>query len=90
MSKQELVGWLQQQIAEQKRVDLSTSGVPISTEGVVSNVTSKEMVPPSSDVQLVLPGDTKKQRKQVKQLFLDRGEYVLLGSRMEFDLVPSV
>jgi hypothetical protein len=90
VSKQELVGWLQQQIAEQKRIDLSTSGVSISTEGAASNITSKEMVPPSSDVQLVLPGDTKKQRKQVKQLFLDRGEYVSLGSRMEFDLVPSV
>ena len=78
MSKQELVGWLQQQIAEQKRIDLSTSGVPISTEGTASNISSKDMVPPSSDVQLILPGDTKKQRKHVKQLFLDRGEYDLL------------
>jgi len=77
VSKQELVGWLQQQIAEQKRIDLSTSGVPISTEGTLSNVASKEMVPPSSDVQLILPVDTKKQRKHVKQLFLDRGAYFL-------------
>ncbi|KAF8345771.1 kinase-like domain-containing protein [Amanita rubescens] len=72
LSKQELVGWLQQQIAEQKRIDLSTSGVPISTEGTLSNVPSKDTVPPSSDVQLILPVDTKKQRKHVKQLFLDR------------------
>lgn len=77
MSKQELVGWLQQQIAEQKRIDLSTSGRLISAEGTLSNVPPKEMVSPSSDVQLILPVDTKKQRKHVKQLFLDRGVYVL-------------
>ncbi|KAK2467467.1 hypothetical protein APHAL10511_000322 [Amanita phalloides] len=72
LSKQELVGWLQQQIAEQKRIDLSTSGVPTHSDGTSSTISAKEMVPPSSDVQLLLPFDTKKQRKHVKQLFLDR------------------
>ncbi|KIL60768.1 hypothetical protein M378DRAFT_906708 [Amanita muscaria Koide BX008] len=75
LSKQELVGWLQQQIAEQKRFDLSTSGVPVHSEGTLSNIptkSTKEAPTTSSDLQLILPVDTKKQRKHVKQLFMDR------------------
>ncbi|PFH46932.1 hypothetical protein AMATHDRAFT_7250 [Amanita thiersii Skay4041] len=72
LSKQELVGWLQHQIAEQKRVDVSTSGAPMLSDATSSSLPVKEMLPPSSDVQLLLPLDTKKQRKHVKQLFLDR------------------
>lgn len=37
------------------------------------NVIPNKDVAGSADVQLVLPVDTKKQRKQVKQIFLDRG-----------------
>ncbi|KAJ7101250.1 kinase-like domain-containing protein [Mycena belliarum] len=78
LTRQELVGWLQHQIAEQKRVDASTSGALRAAEagaGVYG-------VPPSrgreggggaaAAVQLLLPVDIKKQRKQVKQLFMDR------------------
>ncbi|KAF8625130.1 hypothetical protein AX15_005537 [Amanita polypyramis BW_CC] len=72
LSKQELVGWLQQQIAEQKRIDLSTLGVQSRSEVLSSSAPTKEAVHPPSDVQLILPVDAKKQRKQVKQLFLDR------------------
>ena len=79
MSKQELVGWLQQQIAEQTRIDLSTSGVPVFPEGMPGNIPikpTKETASPTSDVQLMLPVDAKKQRKRVKQLFFDRGSCV--------------
>jgi hypothetical protein len=73
VSRQELVGWLQQQIAEQKRADLATSAAPsISEVGGGGSLPSKD-VSISPDIQLVLPGDAKKHRKQVKQLFLDRG-----------------
>ncbi|KAG6843184.1 hypothetical protein H0H93_001955, partial [Arthromyces matolae] len=74
LTRQELVGWLQHEIAEQKRIDLSTSGAP-----VVSDMTSSQSFPTkdvsgSSNVQLLLPpADAKKQRKYVKQLFHDRG-----------------
>jgi len=75
LSKQELVGWLQQQIADQRRVDLSISGASASSEGfspIIPSKPAKELPSTSSDVQLILPVDTKKQRKHVKQLFLDR------------------
>lgn len=73
VSRQELVGWLQHQIAEQKRADLATSAAPSIPEvGASGSLISKD-VSISPDIQLVLPVDAKKQRKQVKQLFLDRG-----------------
>ncbi|KAJ7163895.1 kinase-like domain-containing protein [Mycena crocata] len=72
LSRPELVGWLQQQISEQKRVDASTCGAPSFSEiGATHPVISKETTGASS-VQLLLPVDIKKQRKQVKQLFMDR------------------
>jgi len=77
VSRQELVGWLQQQIAEQKRADLATSSAPIVAENI--GVLPPKEVSISPDVQLILPIDTKKQRKQVKQLFLDRGAQLLLS-----------
>ncbi|KAL9715583.1 eukaryotic translation initiation factor 2-alpha kinase [Leucoagaricus gongylophorus] len=77
LSRQELVGWLQQQIAEQKRADLATSFVPIVAETI--GVLPPKDVSISPDVQLILPIDSKKQRKQVKQLFLDRGVQSLLS-----------
>ncbi|KDQ55382.1 hypothetical protein JAAARDRAFT_37399 [Jaapia argillacea MUCL 33604] len=73
VARQDLVSWLQQQISEQKRVDASTSGVAIVAENpqVIPNVITRESSN-TPDVQLLLPGDTKKQRKQAKQLFTDR------------------
>ncbi|KAJ7432513.1 kinase-like domain-containing protein [Mycena galericulata] len=72
LTRQELVGWLQHQIAEQKRVDASTCGaVRFSETSVTHPVPSKETAAASA-VQLILPVDIKKQRKQVKQLFMDR------------------
>jgi len=70
VSRQELVGWLHHQIAEQKRTDSSTAGAPLLSDTSQSILTSKD-VSGSSDVQLLLPVDLKKQRK-VKQIFLDR------------------
>lgn len=72
VSRQELVGWLQSQIAEQKRVDTSSSGASSSFDSSQGLLPNKD-IPGPSDVQLMLPGDAKKQRKQTKQLFLDRG-----------------
>jgi len=71
VSRQELVGWLHQQIAEQKRIDTSTAGARVLFDNSLSILPSKD-VSGSSDVQLLLPIDVKKQRKQVKQIFLDR------------------
>lgn len=71
VSRQELVVWLQQQIAEQKRIDASTSGTPILSETSQGPVVSKDLGS-APDVYLVLPGDQKKLRKQTKQMFVDR------------------
>jgi translation initiation factor 2-alpha kinase 4 len=73
VSRQELVPWLQNQTAEQKRIDVATPGAL-----VVSHSIHSIQHPPASGkdtpgLQLLLPTDAKKQRKQVKQLFLDRG-----------------
>lgn len=77
MSRQELVPWLQQQIAEQKRIDLGTSGAPLLSDRPYIVPVAKD--PPMVTLaQLLLPVDAKKQRKQVKQLFLDRGKIIFL------------
>ncbi|KAK7057453.1 kinase-like domain-containing protein [Favolaschia claudopus] len=74
LTRQELVGWLQQQLAEQKRIDATTSGALRFSEMGTHPVVSKEPVAANA-VQLLLPVDAKKQRKQVKQLFMDRGSF---------------
>lgn len=71
MSKQELVPFLHQQIAEQKKFDASLSGAPNVTEGTQVLAAPKETASP--EVQLILQGDAKKQRKQTKQMYMDRG-----------------
>lgn len=83
VSRQELVGWLQQQISEQKRIDATTSGAPAVSEAYQGPVQSKD-TGNAPEVQLVLPVDTKKQRKQTKQIFLDRGQ-----SRCHLILFPQ-
>ncbi|KAF8959858.1 kinase-like domain-containing protein [Flammula alnicola] len=70
LSKQELVSWLQHQIADQKRVDATTSGAPVLTETSAHLPVIKDTAV-NPQVQLVLP-DPKKQRKNVKQLFEDK------------------
>jgi len=72
ISKQDLIGWLQHEIAEQKRVDASTSGIAAVPEAGLGSLLPKEHSS-NVDVQLLLPGETKKQRRQTKSLFLDRG-----------------
>ncbi|KAM6501197.1 hypothetical protein JOM56_004211 [Amanita muscaria] len=69
VSKQEPVDWLQQQIAEQKCID------PLSN---ILTKSTKEAPTTSSDLQPSLPVDAKKQRKHMKQLFMDRVYTVLL------------
>jgi translation initiation factor 2-alpha kinase 4 len=70
VSRQELVAWLQQQISEQKRVDAATSGVSNIADNAPSNLPKE--VSSSSALHVILPTDTKKQRKQTKQIFYDR------------------
>ncbi|KIY47671.1 kinase-like protein [Fistulina hepatica ATCC 64428] len=71
LSRPELIGFLQHQIAEQKRIDVDTSGAPSLTDPQQIPVIKETSGMP--DIQLILPPtDTKKQRKSVKQLFLDR------------------
>ncbi|KAI0300075.1 hypothetical protein B0F90DRAFT_1817684 [Multifurca ochricompacta] len=71
ISRPELVPWLQDQIIEQKRVDTETSGAAIPSETSQGLVRSKSSSP-MPDIQLVLPGDARKQRKQTKQIFLEK------------------
>lgn len=78
VSRQELLTFLTQQIAEQKRIDAGLSGVPSIIEGPQSAAAPKE-ANTGVDVQLVLPTDAKKQRKQTKQMFLDRGKCIRLS-----------
>ncbi|KAH9923827.1 uncharacterized protein B0H18DRAFT_1013542 [Fomitopsis serialis] len=71
VSRHELVLFLQQQLLEQKRIDASISGVPAVAESSPLASGPKEPVS-RSDVQLILPSDTKKRAKYTKQMFLDR------------------
>ncbi|KAJ7650439.1 kinase-like domain-containing protein [Roridomyces roridus] len=72
LSRQEIVGWLHQQIAEQKRVDANMSGAVRYSESTAAHPLPNKETVETSGVQLILPVDVKKQRKQVKQLFMDR------------------
>ncbi|KAH9487410.1 eIF-2-alpha kinase GCN2 [Psilocybe cubensis] len=82
LSRQELVSWLQHQIADQKRVDAATSGATTLPESAPNLPVIKDtaVVP---DVQLVLP-DPKKQRKQMKQLFLEKAFEKALAIKNSF------
>jgi eukaryotic translation initiation factor 2-alpha kinase 4 len=70
VSRQELVGWLQHQIADQKRLDATTSGAQnvLETPPNFPVIKDTAVIP---EVHLVLP-DQKKQRKPVRQIFLDK------------------
>lgn len=72
--------WLQEQILEQKRIDAETSGTTLfeNSQGPVRSKPSG----PMPDVRLVLPGDSRKQRKQTKQIFLEKGENLPIGSSL--------
>jgi len=76
VSKADLISWLQHEIGEQKRIDAMTACTPASSRlgalGASQITRSSAIAPGSSDVQLCLPQETKKQRRQVKQMFLDR------------------
>lgn len=68
--------WLQEQILEQKRIDTETSGTTLF-ENLQGPVRSRPSGP-MPDVRLVLPGDSRKQRKQTKQIFLEKGENIYI------------
>lgn len=74
MPRHELVPFLQQLLLEQKKVDASISGVPAVAESLPVTNGTKEPAG-RSDVQLILPSDTKKRAKHTKQMFLDRGVF---------------
>ena len=70
VARHELVPWLQERIAEQKRIDAATSG----TERSLQDSAPPSATPSSArDVQLLLPGDLKKGKAGPKQIFSDRG-----------------
>lgn len=72
VSRQDLISWLQHQIAEQKRIDLATSGSSAYPDVLTAPVPSKDAssIP---EVQLILPVEAKKRGGRVKQILLDRG-----------------
>ncbi|KAI0635341.1 Serine/threonine-protein kinase [Trametes polyzona] len=67
----ELVPFLQQQIAEQKRVDAATSGAAVIENGQPQPL-AKEQSSSTGEVLMVLPGDVKKQRKGTKTVLLNK------------------
>jgi eukaryotic translation initiation factor 2-alpha kinase 4 len=67
------VPWLQQQIAEQKRVDASTSGAPVLSETALQTPVATKDSSSHSEVYLALPVDVKKASRQKKQIFVDKG-----------------
>ena len=70
VARHELVPWLQERIAEQKRIDSVTSGA----ERLLQDSAQPSAAPPSArDVQLLLPGDLKKGKAGPKHMFSDRG-----------------
>ena len=75
------MSWLHQQIAEQKRIDSSTSGTIGYPSAIPASVSGKD-TSGGGDVQLLLPVDTKKQRKQVKQILLDKGMRMICMHRV--------
>ncbi|KAG6856809.1 hypothetical protein H0H87_000506 [Tephrocybe sp. NHM501043] len=72
LTRQELVSWLQHEIAEQKKIDLATSGAPILADSSAPSLPAKDLSITSNVHLLLPPADIKKQRKHVKQLFHDR------------------
>ncbi|KAG7085469.1 hypothetical protein E1B28_003030 [Marasmius oreades] len=92
VTKQDLVSWLQHEIFEQKRLDMTTAEAPLFSRG-----TSEVAVvgppnynnPGSSDLQLILPTDMKKRGKQVKSLFLDRAYDTVMQLRAAFVRQPA-
>lgn len=60
------------------RIDSSTSGTIGYPSAIPASFGGKD-TSGGGDVQLLLPLDTKKQRKQVKQILLDRGMHVNLA-----------
>jgi translation initiation factor 2-alpha kinase 4 len=86
VSRQELVGWLQHQIAEQKRLDIPTAGAPsILAEVAPDVIPSVKDTTALSDVQLLLP-DSKKRGKQVKQIFAEKGVWAARTQKAKSDL----
>ncbi|TFK91310.1 Serine/threonine-protein kinase [Polyporus arcularius HHB13444] len=67
----ELVSFLQQHIAEQKRFDVTLSGGQTAMESSPIQSLPKEAVP-SAETIVVLPNDLKKQRKGTKGLYSNK------------------
>lgn len=78
-TKQDLVTTLQHLIHEQNRIDIGTSGVSNNVEitSPIKETVAQASTNTSVPLQMVLPGDVKKIRKQTKQLFTDKGETIV-------------
>ncbi|KAJ8457370.1 hypothetical protein ONZ45_g18339 [Pleurotus djamor] len=70
VTRLDLVPWLHQQIAEQKRADLATSGARAFSDFTQNPAPIKDAAS-SSDLHMLLPGDAKKM-KSVKNMYIDR------------------
>ena len=70
VARHDLVPWLQERIAEQKRIDAATSGVDRPLQ---DHAQPSAALPSVRDVQLLLPGDSKKGKAGPKQMFSERG-----------------
>lgn len=85
VARQDLVVWLQEKIAEQKRIDANTSGAErLVIEHSAPILPSNKDNVNARDVQLILPGDLKKGKGGPKQIFLDRGSMLLFSSPSAF------
>lgn len=71
VTRQDLIQWLRQEISDQKRIDATTAGAAVFSDAPLHS-NAKHAV---SIVQPVLPITEKKQRKQVKNIFEDRGAF---------------
>ena len=70
----ELVSFLQQHVAEQKRYDATLSGGHAAVDSTqVQPVAEKPT--PAADTLVVLPNDMKKARKGTKGLYGNKGKY---------------
>lgn len=94
VSKQDLISSLQHLIHEQNRLDIGTSGVSSKVEisSPVKETGPQPSTNPSTPLQIVLPGDIKKIRKQTKQMFTDKAydNFMLLKSQMQSGSIPML
>uniref|UniRef100_A0A0W0FQ29 non-specific serine/threonine protein kinase n=1 Tax=Moniliophthora roreri TaxID=221103 RepID=A0A0W0FQ29_MONRR len=90
VSSPDLVSWLQHEIAEQKRIDLTTAEAPLFSHRLGDSTSgASHLVNNQVDVQSILSHDTKKQRKQVRQILMERAYEMITQLRTAFLRQPG-